>query len=139
MSATPSPGGRMCEEKLSWGPRERASAEQVDVKVEDGLSGAGADVEHGAVSVLDFALAGDLCGGEVATSDDFCVSGFSFFQSGKMFFGNDQNMRGRLRVDVFKGEDMIVFVDFLGGNLAADNAAEEAIRVGHGWLTWRKR
>ena len=41
-----------------------------------------------------------------------------FFQSRKMFLGNDENVRGRLGIDVFKGEDMIVFVNFLGGNFS---------------------
>ncbi len=45
------------------------------MEVEDGLSGAGADVEDGAVSLLDVALAGDLSGGEVAAADEFGVGG----------------------------------------------------------------
>jgi len=99
------------------------------VQVEDGLSGAGADVQDGAVSLLDVALAGDLSGGEVAAADDFRVAGLSFFQSGKMFFGNDQDVRGRLGIDVFEGEHVVVFVHFPGRNLAAEDAAEKT--VGH--------
>jgi hypothetical protein len=107
----------------------------VDVEVEDGLSGAGADVEDGAVSLLDVALARDLGGGEVAAANDFGVGGFRFFQSGKMFLGNDEDMCGRLCVDVLEGEYIFIFVNFLGGNLAAEDAAEEAIRISHGWVT----
>ena len=44
------------------------------MQVEDGLSGTGADVEDGAISVLDVALAGDLGGGEMAAANDFGVS-----------------------------------------------------------------
>jgi hypothetical protein len=111
----------------------------VDVEVEDGLAGAGADVEDGAVSLLDVALAGDVGGGEVAAADDFGVGGLGLFQSGKMFLGNDENVCGGLRVDVFEGEDVVVLVNFLGGDFAAEDAAEEAIGIGHSWLTWRKR
>jgi len=97
------------------------------VEVEDGLSGAGADVEDGAVSVLDVALAGNVGSGEVAAADDFCVGGLRLFQSGKMFFGDDEDVSWGLRVDVFEGEDMVVLVNFFGGNFAAEDAAEEAV------------
>ncbi len=106
--------------------------------MENRLSGAGAHVEDGAVSLLDVALAGDLGGGEVAAADDFGVGGLGLFQSGKMFLGNNENVRGGLRVDVFEGEDVVVLVNFFGGDFAAEDAAEEAIGggVGHGvmWL-----
>lgn len=96
------------------------------MEVEDRLAGAGADVEDGAVALLDVALAGDVGGGEVAAADDFGVGGLGFFQSGKMFLGNDEDVCGGLWVDVFEGEDVVVLVNFLGGNFAADHAAEEA-------------
>ncbi len=106
--------------------------------MENRLSGAGAHVEDRAVSLLDVALAGDLGGGEVAAADDFGVGGLGLFQSGKMFLGNNENVRGGLRVDVFEGEDVVVLVNFFGGDFAAEDAAEEAIGggVSHGvmWL-----
>ena len=95
------------------------------MQVEDGLPGAGADVENGAVSLLDFALAGNVGGCDVAAADEFGVDSLGFFQSRKMFPGNDENMRGRLWLDVFESEDVVVLVDFLRGNLAAQDAAEE--------------
>ena len=102
------------------------------MEVEDGLSGAGADVEDGAVSLLDVALASDLGGCKVTTSDDFGVGDLGFFQSSKMFLGNDEDMCGSLRVDVFESEDVLVFVNFLGGDFTADNAAKEAVG---GWVS----
>jgi hypothetical protein len=115
--------------------------------MKDGLSGAGADVEDGAVALFDVALAGDLGGGEVAAADQFGVGCFGLFQSGKMFFGDDENVGWGVRVDVFEGEDVFVLVNFLGGDFAAEDAAEEAIGIGHRWFTcfctcsfpWRKR
>ena len=101
------------------------------MEVEDGLAGAGADVEDGAVALLDVALAGDLGGREVAAADDFGVGGLGFFQSGEMTLWNDQYMRRSLRTDVFEGQDVVIFVDFPARNLAADDAAEEAVRIGH--------
>jgi hypothetical protein len=107
--------------------------------MEDGLSGAGADVEDGAVSLLDVALPCDLGGGKMAAADDFGVGGLGFFQSGKMFLGNDKDVRGRLGFDVFEGEDVFVLVNFLSWDFAADHAAEKAIGIGHRGFTWRKR
>ena len=119
------------EDCLPGWPREGAAAEKVDMEVEDGLSRARADVEDGAVSLLDVALAGDLRRRQMAAADQFRVFGLGLFQSGKMFFGNDENVRGGLRLDVFKGEDVIVLVNFFGGDLAANHSAEEAVGIGH--------
>ena len=47
------------------------------MEVEDRLSGAGADVEDRAVSLLDVALARDLRGGEMTAADDFRVGSFA--------------------------------------------------------------
>ena len=102
------------------------------MEVEDRLSGAGANVEDGAVCLLDIALARNLRGGEVAAPDEFGVGGLGFLQSREMFLGNDEDVRRRPGADVFEGKDMVVFVNFLGGNLAADDAAEKAAGIGHG-------
>jgi hypothetical protein len=105
------------------------------VEVEDGLSGAGADVEDGAVSLLDVALAGDVGGGEVTAADYFGVRGLGLFESSKMFFGDDKDVSGSLRVDVFEGEDVVIVVNLLGGDFAGDDAAEEAVGIGRFWIT----
>ena len=110
--------------QLSRRPGQGPSAEQVDVEVEDRLSRARADVENGAVSLLEVALACNLGGGEVAAADDCGISGVSFLQSGKMLLRNNEDVRGRLRIDVFKHKDPIVFVDFLRWDLAFDYFAE---------------
>src|ERR1700676_5270645 len=52
-----------------------------------------------------------------------------------MFFGDDENVRGGLGVDVFEGEDVVIFVDFFGGDFAAEDAAEKALGIGHFGLT----
>ena len=96
------------------------------MKVEYGLASAGPNVEDSAVSLLDVALAGDVRGGEVATADEFRVRGFGFLQAVEMPFRDDEDVSRRLRADVFEGEDVIVFVNLLCGDLASDDAAEEA-------------
>jgi hypothetical protein len=105
------------------------------VQVEHGLSGAGAHVQNSAVSVVNIALASDRGGGEVAAADEFGVVSFSLFQASEMFLRDDENVRGRFGVDVFEGKYMVVFIDFLRGNFAAEDAAEEAVRISHGWVT----
>ena len=96
----------------------------MDVQVKNGLAGAGTDVEHGAITVLNLSLTRNIGGREMALTDNFSVGAFGFFQSRKMSFWNDEHMRGSLRVDVFESKDVLVFVDLLRGNFAADKAAE---------------
>lgn len=109
-----------------------ASAEQVQVEVEDGLSGAGADVEDGAIAALDAALASDAGGGELALADQFSIFGLRFLQSGEVALGDDEDVRRGLRVDVLEGEGVLVLVNLLGGDLAGDDLAEEAIHKNAG-------
>ena len=47
-------------------------------------------------------------------------------------------MGRRLRIDVFEGEDVLVFVNFFRGNFSADDAAEQAVRITHVG-TWHTR
>lgn len=101
------------------------------MQVKHGLARARADVEDGAVAMLDVALAGDLRCGEMAAANDFCVSGFGFFQIRKMPLRNNEHVGGRLRMDVLEGVNILIFMNLLGGNLAADDAAEKAIRIRH--------
>jgi len=112
---------------LTRRPRQRATADQVNVKMEDGLSRAGADVENGAISLFDVALASDVGGGKVAVPDDFRVGGLCLLQPGKMLFRNDENVRRGLGIHIFEGEDIFVFVNLLSGNFAAKDAAEQAV------------
>lgn len=80
--------------------------------MKDGLTSAGANVQDGAVSLLDLALSGDHGSRQMAAADDFGVTAFRFFQSCKMPFGNDKHMGRRLRVNVFKREDVFIFEHF---------------------------
>ena len=109
-----------------------ASTQEVDVEMEHRLSRAWAYIHDGPVSLFHIALAGDLGCREVTAANHFGILGLRFFQSSKMLSGDDQHMRRRLRIDVFKGKHVLVLVDFLGRNLAAQNAAEEAVGRGFG-------
>jgi len=63
------------ERPLPRGPGQCASTEQVDMQVKNGLPGTRTDVQYGAVSLLDFALASDLRSYEMAATNNFSVSG----------------------------------------------------------------
>ena len=41
--------------------------------------------------MLEFALAGDLGGGEMAAADNFRIFSLRFFESGEVFLGDDEN------------------------------------------------
>jgi len=105
-----------------------AAANQVQVKVEDGLAGTRADVIHGPVSVLDAALVRNFRRDEVRVADDLRVFRRSFLDADDVFLGNNEQVRGRLRANVFDREDMVVFVDLLRGDLPGEDVAEQAIR-----------
>ena len=107
-----------------------ASSEEMDVEMKHRLPRVRAYVKHGPVSLLDVSLARNLGRGQVTATDHFGVLSLRLFQPGKMFSWDDQHMRRCLRIDVFKGKHVLVLVDFLGGNLAAENAAEEAVSCG---------
>src|SRR5512146_116894 len=111
---------------LARGPAQVTPAQQVQVKVKDRLAGAGADVEDGAVAILDMPVVRQAGGYQVAVADDLGVFGRGFLQADDVLFGDDEQVRGRLRANVFEGQDAIVFVDFLGGEFPAQDAAEEA-------------
>ena len=121
----------LISQSLARRPTQRPPTQQVDVQMKHRLSGAGADIEDGAVSMLDSALACDLSGREMAAADDLGVCGLGFFQSCEMSFRNNEYVCGRLRMDIFEGENVVVFMNFFGRNLAAEDAAEQAIRMGH--------
>jgi hypothetical protein len=109
------------------------------MQVKDRLSCARADVEDGSVSLFDISLARNLGGCKMALSDQLGVVLIRFLEPGEMSFGNDQHMRGSLRLYVLKGEDVFILINFAGGNLAGNNPAEEARARGgsHYGLTCR--
>ena len=80
--------------------------------------------EEESLAILNRALSCNVGRGEVAESNEFRVFCLGFLQAGNMFLGNDQHVGWTLRVDIFKGEGVHVFINFLGGDFAAKNAAE---------------
>jgi hypothetical protein len=56
-------------------------SQQVHVQVKDRLPGAGADVQHGQVAILDAALACGIGGSQLAVADQLGILSYGFLQS----------------------------------------------------------
>src|SRR5438874_1009892 len=90
------------------------------MKVEHGLSRAGADVKNGEIAVFDVAIAANLRGDEMAAADDFCVGLLRFFQAAQVVFHAHSNppvSGGRIEREHF------------GGLIAAREMSRQVTRV----------
>src|SRR5437660_256297 len=80
--------------------------------MEDGLACSLANVEHGAIAIFNAALAGNVRSSQMASANCIGILARSFCQPANGFFGNDQHMRRRLRIDVVKCKRVLVFICF---------------------------
>src|SRR5215831_4908548 len=103
------------------------STQQMQVQMENGLSRVRAYVVHRAKSVLQLALPGDLGGDQMGVADNLSIRLGQVIDTGNVSFGDNQDVRGRAGLDVFKGEDLLIFVNFLRRYGAGDDLAEEAV------------
>src|SRR5215469_11563583 len=71
----------------------------------------------------------------MAAANDLRIGLLGFFQSRKVSLGNNQHVRRRLGMDVFEGQDMFILMNFVGWNLAANDAAKQAVGITHRGLT----
>ena len=102
------------------------AAEHVDVQVRDGLAPIGAVIDRDAeTGVADAFLAGDGSSGEQEVAQKGSVFRFGFADAWDHGFRYDEEMGGRLGVDVAEGDALIILVDDLRGNLAGDDALED--------------
>ncbi len=94
--------------------------------VKDGLTSIGVRVDHCAIpTVGNTLLLRDFGGEDGHSPDDLWVA--KLVERWHVLAGDDQNMRGRLRIDVAEGNAVIGLRDDLRGNLVADDATEETI------------
>ena len=97
------------------------------MQVKDGLSRASAGIDYRAVARLQIAFACELRGDELEFAEDGLIGDGGFLQRRKMFARAQQNVRRRLRADVFEGEKFGVLIDKLGGNFFGGDFAKKAI------------
>lgn len=104
----------------------------MNVQVLHGLSSIGAGVDDGAIAVVKALLCRDLrrsgeqlaeeCGGFAAE-----LTGVE--QTRDVFAGDDQNMHGRLRIDIRKRNHILILVDQFGRDGSVDDFAKQAAHM----------
>ena len=90
-------------------------------------------VDHAAIALFGKSLRLRVSGrGEDQLADQQGVGFIEVVERGHGFARNEQDMRGRLAVDVAEGKDIVILVDDVGRNLAADDLLKNG--VAHGIL-----
>jgi len=107
-----------------------AAAQDVDVKVVDGLAAVGAGVDDHAIAVDEPFRTSNFSGSGKQVAEERSVTGIAVGERGDVFSGNDEEMSGRLRIDVEEGDAAVVLVNELGGDGSGDDLAEEALHGG---------
>ena len=108
------------------------------MNVVNGLAALFVAVEHGTVTCLATQLLCQFLRGVDHMANDGAILFGDVVQRGDMLLRDHQKVHWGLRVDIVKGEDLIIFVYLLGRNLAVDDLAEQTIRaVLLGWLRVR--
>ena len=98
----------------------------MEVKVGDGFAAIGAIIDDEAITgFFELALAGDPLGGDEEMSEEGMILGRDGTVAGVMFFWNDKNVDGCLGGEITKGEDVIIFVENIGGEFAVDDPLED--------------
>jgi len=103
------------------------TTQQMQVQMENCLPRVRADVVNRAKSVLQLALLGDFCGDQMGIADNLCIRLGQVIDTGNVFLGDNKDVRRRAGVDVFKGEDLLIFINFLRRYGTGDDLAEEAV------------
>jgi hypothetical protein len=97
------------------------------VQMEYGLPGACIRIQDGTIAgVTDSRRVRDLGGHEEDTTEDRAVA--HVLQRLDVLAWNDENMKGRRRMQVAKGDAVFVFGDDRGGNLFVNDSAERTGR-----------
>ena len=96
------------------------------MEVVDGLAAVGTGVDDEAVAVGEVLGAGDFTSGVEKSAEDGGIVLCGVGVRGEVVLGDDEDVRGGLRVDVREGEGVLVFVEAGDGDFAGDDFAEEA-------------
>lgn len=98
------------------------------MNVEHGLSGVFAVINDHPVSVsVEMILRGNGFGDKEQMADKLPVRRDDRMNVGDMFFGHNENMGGRLGIEVLKRDRKRVFMDDFCGNLFCDDLAKNAV------------
>lgn len=96
-----------------------SATEDVAVEMGNRFAAVGSVVDHQPeAGFTDSQLSCNFRRLEEQMADQLFVLGRGFGDARYRFFGNDQNVLGRLRVDVAKGDHQIIFVNDVRGDFA---------------------
>src|SRR2546421_2355030 len=112
---------------LTRGPAEMTAAEKMEMEMEDGLARPAAIVYDGAVAFQKMAFPGKLRGGQLQFAKNVLMFGGGLVQRFEMFARANQDVRGRLRADVFEGKKISIFIDDLRWNFLRRDFAEQTV------------
>src|SRR5678815_2196588 len=117
-----------------WRPEaaQWRTGEQVQVDLEDCLAAVGVAIHDDAVAIPGKAFAPCISGGgEHEPADDVPMRRLEVVERGDRRFRHEQDVHRRLWRDVAKGDDIVVLMDDVGRDFAADDPAEDGV-VLHG-------
>src|SRR5579862_10064759 len=97
------------------------------VQVRHGLPRLFAAIDDQPVAVRELELGGQLDGDQVQVAEQLAVGLGDAVVRGNHFLGDDQDVDGRLRIDVVEGEAHIVFVGDLRVDLAIDDLEKDVV------------
>ncbi len=104
---------------------ERLAAENMPMNMEYQLPGIAAAIVHQTVAgLLESRLLGDLFGGQQQIAEQRLILRLAIIHCGDVLLGDDKQMDRRLRLNIVKSADKIVFVNFARRNRSFDDFAK---------------
>lgn len=83
------------------------------MQMEDRLPRVRTNVIDRAKAILQAAFAGEFSGNQVRVADNLLIGLGQMVNADDVLLGDDQNVRRCARLDVFKSEDLLIFVNLL--------------------------
>ena len=112
--------------QLSWRPAKGAAAQNMQMKVENGLPGARPRIHHNPVSLSDLKLARELSGDTMQMPHCRLIGLVCFQGGGKVLAGDHQQVHRRLRFDIVKSNAGFILMDDPGGKFLRQDFAKDA-------------
>ena len=104
-----------------------ASTQEVVVDMKNGLAAVISAIRDDTKALLrDSLFSGDFIGRNEYGANQFLVGILYFVKRLHVFFGDDEDMCGSRRVDVFKCKQCVVFIHFIARDLACYDFAKDA-------------